>query len=524
MNAEQILQTDTLKTLYFTSQDTVLMTDGTLQTCDFDSPAIESIKQLVKANPEQFGFDFEPDLLVRFSPRSQVAQWLNDISREVPAAPSASLLQQSETATRAKRVLEQAVLKGSSDIHIELFKHQTRIEVRVDGRMIELMKPIGEYEYGELLIGYLFNELCEDKDDDFHVGTINNGRMSLLLDTPKGKRETQWRLAYIPAKDKGGQCTLRWSNKETSIPTLDNIGWEAGHVNVMRDFMNSASGICLIAGQTSSGKTTTIAAALSEMKRQGRSINTVEDPVEFDLGVIQTSVTAKQGQDNHFNAYTKALLRHDVDIESHGEVRDEVGAMDVCRKGETGQIMFSTLHTSSAVGIAHTLNEQMHVPSALLAAPDLMKLWIYQTLVRTVCPHCALSLEQAEETWTEQQKTHFAVWQASMASLNPKVLRFRNPEGCSQCVEGEKGRTTLIEMVVLDDDDRALILSRDYLAWLKALKVKGFKSVVDHANLKILRGEVDIFSAAGRVDGLFPKDTNAVYQGLWEEVKDERST
>jgi general secretion pathway protein E len=79
-------------------------------------------------------------------------------------------------------------------------------------------------------------------------------------------------------------------------------------------------------------------------------------------------------------------------------------------------------------------------------------------------------------------------------------------------------------MVVLDDDDRALILSRDYLAWLKALKVKGFKSVVDHANLKILRGEVDIFSAAGRVDGLFPKDTNAVYQGLWEEVKDERST
>nr|AKN40321.1 General secretion pathway protein E [Vibrio tasmaniensis]AKN40717.1 General secretion pathway protein E [Vibrio tasmaniensis] len=517
MNAEQVLQTDTLKTLYFTTQDTVLMADGTLQTCDFDSPVVGDIKRLVKANPEQFGFDFEPDLLVRFTPRSHIAQYLNDIGQEMEAAPSTTLLQQSETATRAKRVLEQAVLKGSSDIHIELFKHHTRVEVRVDGRMIELMKPIGEYEYGELLIGYLFNELCEDKDDDFHVGTINNGRLSLVLDTPEGKRETQWRLAYIPAKDKGGQCTLRWSNKETSIPTLDNIGWEVGHVRVMRDFMNSASGICLIAGQTSSGKTTTIAAALSEMKRQGRSINTVEDPVEFDLGVIQTSVTAKQGQDNHFNTYTKALLRHDVDIESHGEVRDELGAMNVCRKGETGQIMFSTLHTSSALGIAHTLNEQMHVPSALLAAPDLMKLWIYQTLVRTVCPHCALSLEQAKPAWTETQTTRFAVWLGSNPSLNPDTLRFRHPDGCPQCIAGEKGRTTLVEMVVLDDEDRAFILARDYLTWLTALKAKGFKSVVDHANLKISRGEVDIFSAAGRVDGLFPKDTTAVYQGLWEE-------
>ncbi|MGF1883921.1 GspE/PulE family protein [Vibrio splendidus] len=516
MNAEQVLQTDTLKTLYFTSQDTVLMADGTLQTCDFDSPVIESIKQLVKANPEPFGFDFEPDLLVRFAPRSHIAQYLSDISREVSEAPSTSLLQQSETATRAKRVLEQAVLRGCSDIHIELFKHQTRIEVRVDGRMIELMRPIGEYEYGELLMGYLFNELCEDKDDDFHVGTINNGRLSLSLDTPSGKRETQWRLAYIPAKDKGGQCTLRWLNKETVIPTLDSIGWEAGHVRVMRDFMSSANGICLIAGQTSSGKSTTIAAALSEMKRQGRSINTVEDPVEFDLGVIQTSVTAKQGQDNPFNAYTKALLRHDVDIESHGEVRDELGAMDVCRKGETGQIMFSTLHTSSALGIAHTLNEQMHVPSALLAAPDLMKLWIYQTLVRTVCPHCALPLEQAKTTWTTPQAERFAAWRLSMPSLNPDALRFRHPDGCSHCVEGEKGRTTLVEMVVLDDDDRAFILAREYLSWLTALKAKGFKSVVDHANLKISRGEVDIFSAAGRVDGLFPKDTTAVYQGLWE--------
>ncbi|MGR5489083.1 ATPase, T2SS/T4P/T4SS family, partial [Vibrio alfacsensis] len=69
--------------------------------------------------------------------------------------------------------------------------------------------------------------------------------------------------------------------------------------------------------------------------------------------------------------------------------------------------MFSTLHTSSAIGIAHTLNEQMHVPTALVAAPDLMKLWIYQTLVRTLCPKCSQALEEAKSRWSAKEKEQF---------------------------------------------------------------------------------------------------------------------
>ncbi|MGR5456942.1 ATPase, T2SS/T4P/T4SS family, partial [Vibrio alfacsensis] len=79
------------------------------------------------------------------------------------------------------------------------------------------------------------------------------------------------------------------------------------------------------------------------MKRKGRSINTLEDPPEFDLGIIQTPVLDRN--EDGFFQLAKLLLRHDVDIEMHGEIRDQKGAMSMCRKGETGQLMFSTLHT-----------------------------------------------------------------------------------------------------------------------------------------------------------------------------------
>lgn len=521
MDSIELVQADTLKTIYFQHQDTLLMTDGSIKTLSFDSPAIDEIKTLVKNDYVEFGFKSLPSMPVEMATPVTMKQWfdslnVSDMGQNQDSEEQSTQSDLTTTATRAISMLEQAVTQGCSDIHIELFKNQTRIEVRVDGRMVPLFSPIPEREYGEELIGYLFNELSVDKDADFYASKMNNGRMSIPLNSPDGKRVMDWRLSYIPAKDKGGQGTLRWLNKNTTNPSIDELGWEVGQIKAIRDFMASPYGVCLIAGQTSSGKSTVIAAILNEMKRQGRSINTLEDPVEFDLGIIQTPVIKKKGEDDGFFEASKTLLRHDVDIEMHGEIRDLKGAMSVCRKGSTGQLMFSTLHTSSVVGIAHTLNKQMHVPSSLIGAPDLMKMWIYQTLVRVVCPHCCQSLAKARKTWSEAKLDKFNAWREEHGSVPIDKLRFRSEEGCDQCVEGEKGRTTLLEMLILDDEDRSYILKEDYLGWLGALKSKGFKSVVDHANLKISRGEVDLFTAAGRVDGLFPKDTTAIYQRLWE--------
>ena len=288
-NDAEVLLNDDLKSRYFNYQDTLLLTDGTLITSDYDSLAITEIKTYIDANKAFF-----PELLGSTLSVEKVEQrTINNLIERLSSKDEGFQLDDETLSTvgsDAKKILQEAVSRGASDIRIELYAQETRIRCRVDGRMVPLQKTIPEYEYGNHLIGYLFSQLALDTDGDFYVSKSNNGRIEIDLSTQDGKRETIWRISYIYARNKGGQAVLRWVNKDTQIPKLDALGWEPGHVKAMRDFMNSASGACLIAGQVGSGKSTTIASALNEVKDSGRSINTIEDPVEFDIGVIQTSV------------------------------------------------------------------------------------------------------------------------------------------------------------------------------------------------------------------------------------------
>ncbi|RJX65861.1 exonuclease SbcC [Vibrio sinensis] len=523
MNHSNVVVSDQLKSLYFTHQNAVLLDDGTLLTSDYDSAAIALIKKhIIEQNKEY------PELLgvvirVEKTDTSTIAEKIESLSTKGVQFQ----MQNDDISTigkDAKNLLQLAVKRGVSDIHIELYGHETRIMARVDGRMVELQKTIPEYNYGLTLISYLINQLGKDQDSDFSPKAKNNCRIEIDLIAPDknsdGKvieveRETRWRVSYIPAQNNGGQLSLRWSNKNTKIPLLEELGWEAGHIETIRRFLNSAFGALLFAGQVGSGKSTSIAAMLNEMKNTGRSINTLEDPVEFDIGVIQTSVKSTE----ELNDLIKLLLRHDVDIEMHGELRDQEGAMAACRKAETGQLMFSTIHTSSAVGIAHTLNQQMKIPLALITAPELMKMWVYQTLVRMLCPLCSLSLEEASLIWSEPEKKQFKEWsERNQINQASSKMRFRNPSGCKCCHEGEKDRTSLVEMIVLDDEDRQFIIKEDYISWVKALKKKGYKTVLDHANLKISRGEIDIFTAAERVNGLFERSTDSIYDSFFTAI------
>ncbi len=517
MNKAGLIISDSLKSLYFTHQNAVLLENGRILTSDFDSPAIE----LIKAHAEDNRDDY-PDLLgvtiqVEKTDSSTIGTYIDSLSSkgihyEVDDKEISTI------GIDARNILQLAVNRGVSDIHLELYEHETRIEARVDGRMVPLQKSIPEYEYGLTLFSYLFNELAKDKDDDFYVKIPNNGRIEIDLLTSDGvteiERETRWRLSYIPGQNKGGQVTLRWLNKNTQIPLITELGWEEGHVYAARQFMRSPFGMCLIAGQVGSGKSTDIAAMLSEMKGTGRAINTLEDPVEFDIGVMQTSVK----DDEQLNEFIKLLLRHDVDIEMHGELRTKEGAMAACRKGETGQLVFATIHTSSAVGVSYTLSKQMHIPLSLIAAPDLMRLWVYQTLVRTLCTECSLTLDEAKKVWSPLELEQYEQWcDKYKPSSN---MRFKNPMGCKCCNQGEKGRTSLVEMIVFDDEDRQFILNEDYLGWIAALKAKGYKTVLDHANLKIGRGEIDLFTAAQRVNGLIERSSTSVYESFFPTEAD----
>ncbi|EGR0546768.1 GspE/PulE family protein [Vibrio cholerae] len=507
-----VLQTEGLKTIYLRHQDAVLLDNGEIHTSDLDS---QSIPEIIKEYKEHR--NLIPELNGR-RPKvvkksvSEVAAYIDKTISNKNNFAFVDKAKISKIAEAARDILQKSAMLGVSDIHFEIYRDRTEINVRVDGRITPLQKQIPEKEFGMLICGYMFNEATQKKHD-FSENKANDGRLEIELNTPDGNRLCKWRLAYIYA-DGGGQLTLRWLNKDPNIPEITDLGWEQGHYDTFIDFTESSNGVCLISGQTGSGKSTTLAAALNSMKGKGRAINTIEEPVEFDIGVIQTSISNTADSDT-FVDVAKYLLRHDPDVEMHGEVREEKGAMSVCRKGETGQLMFATLHTSSCIGIAHTLSEQMGVPVSLISAPNLMRLWIYQALVRKVCPKCSLTKEEALNVLSPRDKGRLEIWMETQKGKNLDNVRFKNPEGCSHCIKGEKGRTSVIEMLVLDDEDRRYILNKDYLGWAQALKAKGFKDIISHANLKILRGEIDVFTASERVLGLMPQETRDIYNSFF---------
>lgn len=526
-----LLSDKVLITLYFEERKSVALSDGTILTSDFDAKKISQIREYITASRTlNGGVLFGKPTTVKKVTASEIEHYLSQLESQSSGASNANVTD-SEPSKRLHDYLQSGVEKWCSDIHIEVHENSTVIYARVDGRRI-LLSEIPDPSYGLQLFSYIFNSKATEKDSDFVEKDANNGHVEEVLtcseeiiingvsDIKKVMRKTSWRVAYVPAK-RGGRCTFRWLDANSEIPKLEDMGWTAGHVTVLRNYRDMASGVCIFSGKTGSGKTTSLASVLNEIPEE-RSVVTLEDPPEFNLKKaiqiqIKPNTPVKEGGEEMrgFNYYSKQTLRHDVDVEMHGEVRDKVGAMELTRKGETGQLMFTTLHTSSALGIAHTLTDQMHVPPAVIAAPALMRLWVYQTLVRKVCPHCCLTAEQAADHYKDQPDSKVAEWLNKIDKLcngETTNVRFRNPKGCKFCVKGERGRTALVEMIVLDDEDREFIIKKDEAGWLKALKAKGFKDVRDHAISKIKAGVIDVVTASGRVNDLLPVASADIYK------------
>jgi general secretion pathway protein E len=523
-----VLTDNTLTTFYFEERSTLALKNGTIITHDIHALRLKDIREHIRTNTSLHnGLFVGQNLPIKQVDSSVINEYFE---RSQLATQSNQHIDSDDTdvSQRLKRLQQKAVNLGSSDIHIELYEQETQFYARVDGRRVQLEHTIPMHEVGEKLFGYIFTAKADTTDNDFVTMTPNNGQIAQLLDCPVDKeigkteqRLTQWRASYIPTKG-GGKITLRWLDASKTIPPLESMGLHPGHITLLKDFCFGNSGLCMIAGKVGSGKSTLIAALL-KLFGKDKAVHTLEDPPEFNLGIPQTHATPNQKVNDEefvrgFNYYSKVLLRHDVDVELHGEVRDNKGAMEVTRKGETGQILFTTLHTSSAMGIGHTLTEQLHVPAAVVAAPDLMRIWAYQTLVRTLCPHCKMDIDTASAYYDSQGKNNaFSKLMKQSQQVCGKQAQnvfFKHPEGCKHCVEGEKGRTALFEIIVLDDEDRAFILNKDYLGWQAVLKAKGFKNVRDHAISKIKAGMIDIETASQKVAHLIPVQSQAQYQLL----------
>lgn len=402
---------------------------------------------------------------------------------------------------RLMHILTRCIKLGGSDVHILVKGGKTTIKSRVDGRLVELTGTQPK-EYGVELTSYIFSAFS-GSEETYSPLIPNAGGFNLQINLNNQKRRWDWRSSMIPVSSSNDDqdCTKTVLRLLTpireDIPSFSDMGMDDDHIKIIDKALKQPQGAILFSGPTGSGKTTVAMAGLSEIDEE-RNINTLEDPPEWSLnGVAQTRIDyglTKKGQVRDFAYYGKVMLRQDPDVIYFGELRDQRGAAEFTHLSESGHLLLGTTHTSSATGIATKLVEHLRVPGVVASSPDVFSVFSHQRLARKVCPHCSIPHEKA----TEEQRAALV----KILGENLGTARFKNPEGCKHCVQGEKGRTLVMEVIELTDEDRAFIAKGDALIWRQHLINNGWKSIQFYAKKKIRAGICDIYSVAEQVKEL----------------------
>ena len=316
-------------------------------------------------------------------------------------------------------LLTQAAKDGASDIHIEPYERSSSVRFRVDGTLREVVQP------NRALHAALISRLKIMAELDIAEKRLpQDGRISLRI----GGRAIDVRVSTLPSAH-GERAVLRLLDKSESKFTLEALGMSGATLTAFDRLVHQPHGIVLVTGPTGSGKTTTLYASLGRIDTAGTNILTVEDPVEYELpGIGQTQVNAKI--DLTFGKALRAILRQDPDVIMIGEIRDFETAQIAIQASLTGHLVLATLHTNDAPSAITRLIDMGVEPyllsSSLLGAQA-------QRLVRKLCPHC--KRQDADGHW--------------------------HPVGCAECGHtGYKGRTGVYELMVVNDDLRALIHNR----------------------------------------------------------------
>ncbi len=329
-------------------------------------------------------------------------------------------------------LLTQAVKENASDIHIEPFENRLLVRIRVDGVLREILSP--QRALAPLIISRI---KIMAKLDIAEKRLPQDGRISLRI----AGRAVDVRVSTLPSGH-GERVVLRLLDKQAGRLQLDNLGMDPETQASMDRLIARPHGIILVTGPTGSGKTTTLYAALGKLNNATRNIMTVEDPIEYYIdGIGQTQVNTKV--DMSFARGLRAILRQDPDIVMVGEIRDLDTVEIAIQASLTGHLVFSTLHTNTAIGAVTRLRD-MGVEPFLLSSSLLGAL--AQRLVRKLCDKC----KRPHSPNTTERK---------LLGINgDEGITIYEAVGCEQCNQrGYRGRTGIYELVSIDDTLRTMI-------------------------------------------------------------------
>ncbi len=373
-------------------------------------------------------------------------------------------------------LLVDAVKRGASDVHFEPEYAFLRIRYRIDG-VLETVRSLHKtYMPGITVRVKVISDM-----NIAETRAPQDGRLSLTLNG----RPIDFRVSTHPTIH-GENIVLRILDREKSIISLDKMNLHHATLARLNLMLARPEGILIVTGPTGSGKTTTLYSLLSQVNDETVNIMTLEDPVEYPVTLMrQTSVNDAVRMD--FANGIRSMMRQDPDIILVGEIRDHDTAEMAFRAAMTGHQVFSTLHTNSALGAFPRLLDIGIQPDIM--AGNIIGV-IAQRLVRVLCPRCK---EAYAPTPEERQVLGIAAENAN------QVYR---PVGCAKCNnKGYKGRSAVMELLVMDGDIDELVARRSTAKELRAAALaKHFRPLAEEGIARVIDGSTSLAEVSRCID------------------------
>jgi type IV pilus assembly protein PilB len=356
------------------------------------------------------------------------------LTRETTVSPVVRLVE---------TIIFTALERRASDIHIEARDAEVAVKYRIDGVLQHAMQPIAKEWHSTVL-----SRIKVLSDLDIAERRVpQDGRFRVKY---KG-RFIDLRVSIMPASH-GEDAVLRVLDKETLSEkfqslNLDVVGFSPEETRRFRRYIREPYGMVLVTGPTGSGKTTTLYAAVNEIKSDEDKIVTIEDPVEYQLrGITQIPVNEKKGLT--FARGLRSILRHDPDKIMVGEIRDQETAQIAIQSALTGHLVFTTVHANNVTDVIGRFINMGVEPYNFVSALNCI---MAQRLVRVICPKCKRPKKQTPEEFSE-------------AGLDPAAwadIPLVEGAGCLECSgTGFHGRTAICELLDLTDRIREMIVDR----------------------------------------------------------------
>jgi type II secretory ATPase GspE/PulE/Tfp pilus assembly ATPase PilB-like protein len=365
-----------------------------------------------------------------------------------------------------------AIRCRASDLHLEKFYNLARFRARMDGNMKTILTA------PEALLNRFVALIKNYAGMNQNRQEAQDGRFALSV----GRRRVDVRVAAVPTRREFQKIIMRFLDKQDGVKRLSDFNLGQRQVDILNRIMTRDQGLILVTGPTGSGKTTTLYALLNSVNDESVNIQTIEDPIEYEIeGINQTQTNPHHGLS--FANGLRALLRADPDIILIGESRDAETANSAVNAALTGHLVLTTLHANDSLRAVSRLMS-MGVEKYLLA--DCLALSQAQRLVRRLCSYCKRPMQVPQDIQDMMAKQNVIT--------QPLTQPIFSPAGCQECHgTGYSGRVALMELCEVNTELRDLIEEAAPMSALRAAAFKnGFFSLYQEGLMQVIAGHTSL--------------------------------